>query len=123
MPASEFQSQSNGQTSKCSLLKTIMVPKNLKSLKEALPASKYDQPVKQDLPKFRRANSANQIRQDLPQVIESPKAGNLQQQHLKYALMKRPSQERGREASSERDVRPMPRMERNNSVDYIRKRV
>lgn len=100
-----------------------MVPKNLKSLKEALPAAKYEQPVKQDLHKFRRANSANQIRQDLPQVIESPKAGNLHQQQLKYALMKRPSQERGREASSERDVRPMPRMERNNSVDYIRKRV
>jgi hypothetical protein len=43
-------------------------------------------------------------------------------QQLKYALVKRPSQER-REASSERDVRPMPRMERNNSVDYLRKRV
>jgi hypothetical protein len=71
-----------------------MVPKNLKSLKEALPASKYEQPIKQDLGKFRRANSANQLRQDLPQVIESPKAGiapNAQQ--LKYALMKRPSQE------------------------------
>lgn len=123
MPASEFQSQNNSQTSKCSLLKTIIVPKNLKSLKEALPAAKYDQPIKQDLQKFRRANSANQIRQDLPQVIESPKAGNPQQQ-LKYALMKRPSQERhSREASSEREVRPLPRMERNNSVDYIRKRV
>jgi hypothetical protein len=38
-----------------------MVPKNLKSLKEALPASKYDQPSSksQDLNKMRRANSAN----------------------------------------------------------------
>lgn len=60
MPASEIQNQNNSQTSKCNLLKTIMVPKNLKSLKEALPASKYDQPSKsQDLNKMRRANSAN----------------------------------------------------------------
>jgi hypothetical protein len=40
-----------------------MVPKNLKSLKEALPGSKYDQPIKQDLEKkFKRANSANNLR-------------------------------------------------------------
>lgn len=89
-PASDIQNHSNNQTSKASLLKTILVPKNLKSLKEALPAAKYDQPANDN--KFRRANSANNIRQDLPQVIESPKAG--QQQQLKYALVKRPSQER-----------------------------
>jgi alpha-D-ribose 1-methylphosphonate 5-triphosphate synthase subunit PhnL len=41
MPASEISMQNNSQTSKCSLLKTILVPKNLKSLKEALPGSKY----------------------------------------------------------------------------------
>lgn len=33
MSASEIQLQNNSQTSKCNLLKTIMVPKNLKSLK------------------------------------------------------------------------------------------
>jgi hypothetical protein len=70
-----------------------MVPKNLKSLKEALPASKYDQPVKELEPnKFRRANSANQLRSEIPQVIQSPKAVEGSQQ-LKYALMRRPSQE------------------------------
>jgi len=63
-PSSELQQQENGQTSKCSLLKTIMVPKNLRSLKEALPASKYDvNKLEQNNEiKFRRANSANNIR-------------------------------------------------------------
>jgi len=46
MPAGELQSQANSQTSKCNLLKTILVPKNLKSLKEHLPGSKYEQPNK-----------------------------------------------------------------------------
>jgi len=46
MASAEIQSQNNSQTSKCNLLKTIIVPKNLKSLKEALPGSKYDQPNK-----------------------------------------------------------------------------
>ena len=124
MPASEILSQNNSQTSKCSLLKTIMVPKNLKSLKEALPASKYDKPAKvPEVNKFRRANSANQLRSDLPQVIESPKGEHNPQ--IKYALMKRPSQEPKREMHSERQDQPRPvsRMERNNSLDYIRKRV
>ncbi len=89
-PASEILNQNNSQTSKCNLLKTIMVPKNLKSLKEALPAAKYDQPKSQDLNKFRRANSANQLRSDVPQVIQSPKVGE-NNPSLKYALMKRPS--------------------------------
>lgn len=33
MSANEVILQNNSQTSKCSLLKTILVPKNLKSLK------------------------------------------------------------------------------------------
>lgn len=32
-PTSDLYSQANSQTSKCNLLKTIMVPKNLRSLK------------------------------------------------------------------------------------------
>lgn len=66
----------NSQTSKACLLKTIIVPKNLKSLKEALPGSKYEQQNKpQPEGKFRRANSANNIRSEIPQVINSPKMG------------------------------------------------
>ena len=48
MPANEINLQNN-QKNKCSLLKTIIVPKNLKSLKEALPGSKYDQPKNLDM--------------------------------------------------------------------------
>jgi hypothetical protein len=75
MASTEIQSQNNSQTSKCNLLKTIIVPKNLKSLKEALPGSKYDQPSKSEEGdrKFKRANSANQLRLEIPQVISSPK--------------------------------------------------
>jgi hypothetical protein len=40
-----------------------MVPKNLRSLKEALPASNYDQQPKVDSDrKYKRANSANNLR-------------------------------------------------------------
>jgi NIMA (never in mitosis gene a)-related kinase len=42
MPSSEAYNQENNQTSKAALLKTILVPKNMKNLKEALPGSKYD---------------------------------------------------------------------------------
>ena len=48
MPINEISSQNNSQTSKACLLKTIIVPKNLKSLKEALPGSKYEGQKKVD---------------------------------------------------------------------------
>ena len=44
MSASDIQTQNSSQTSKACLLKTIIVPKNLKCLN--LPGSKYDQPNK-----------------------------------------------------------------------------
>ena len=42
MPASQTYNQENNQTSKAALLKTILVPKNMRNLKEALPGSKYE---------------------------------------------------------------------------------
>lgn len=50
MSANEVNTQNNSQTSKACLLKTIMVPKNLKSLKEALPGSKYENQQKKPEP-------------------------------------------------------------------------
>ena len=72
-PTTEAIQQNNSQTSKASLLKTIIVPKNLKGLKGALPGAKYEGEKKEeparDQVKFRRANSANQLRCDVPQVL------------------------------------------------------
>ncbi len=124
LPASDISGQNN-QTSKACLLKTIIVPKNLRGLKEALPGSKYEQQIKPEPEgKFRRANSANNIREQIPQVISSPK---MAQNHelLRYGFIRRPSQDSKREMNSERQDVPkvIPRIHRNNSVDYIRKRI
>jgi hypothetical protein len=43
MPSSEAYNQENNQTSKAALLKTILVPKNMRQLKEALPGSNYEE--------------------------------------------------------------------------------
>lgn len=93
-------------------MKTIIVPKNLKGLKDALPGSKYEHQNKPEAEgKFRRANSANNLRNDIPQVINSPKMGQQQQELYKYAFMRRQSQEQKQELHSERqEGRGVPRM-------------
>ena len=129
VPVSDINSQNNSQTSKACLLKTIIVPKNLKSLKEALPGSKYEGQPKKPEPegKFRRANSANNIRPDIPQVISSPKMGENRSELIKYGLNRPYPIPKKSEPYSERldkpEIRVIPKMERNNSVDYIRRRV
>ena len=64
MPSSEAYNQENNQTSKAALLKTILVPKNMKQLKEALPGSKYENDSSSIERKYRRANSAQNLRRN-----------------------------------------------------------
>ena len=80
MPPSEAYNQENNQTSKAALLKTILVPKNMRQLKEALPSSNYDEDKNVER-KYRRVNSAQNLRGNvkvnvIPSVINSPKMGN-----------------------------------------------
>ena len=91
MPTSEAYNQENNQTSKTALLKTILVPKNMRNLKEALPGSKYDNDNSLDR-KYRRVNSAQNLRGNPISSVLSPKAGqDINKYNLKYALMRRPS--------------------------------
>lgn len=80
----------NDQTKKANLINTILCPRNLKSLKMALPGAKYEEspqkivrPSSMDGPRqnsSRRAISArNNIEKpvinEIPRVINSPKMG------------------------------------------------
>jgi hypothetical protein len=81
-------------------LKTILVPKNMRHLKEALPGSKYDNDDKSIDRKYRRVNSAQNLRNNInvvnnviPSVLNSPKVGDQNKYNLNYHLLRRPSQQ------------------------------
>lgn len=63
----------------------------MRHLKEALPGSNYNDEKSLER-KYRRVNSAQNLRNVIPTVISTPKAGDDPSKYnLKYALMKRPS--------------------------------
>lgn len=69
-----------------------MCPRNLKGLKNALPAAKYEnseEKQKVEEKKFGRVNSARSLgRPESKQIISTPKVNEAKE--IKYAFMKRP---------------------------------
>ena len=91
------------ETKKANLINTILCPRNLKSLKSALPGAKYQNSPRNksransmEVRPQRRINSSNNLHkpQEIPRILNSPKVGDVKPGQIKYSVMRRPSSER-----------------------------
>lgn len=90
MPSSERFTVEEGQKNKSNLINTILCPRNLRSLKQALPGSKYESsPAKIAEPVRSKSVDVSEAQPkkisyrnverpiDIPRVINSPKVGEI----------------------------------------------
>ena len=97
MPSSEMVALDYDQTKKANLIKTILCPRNLRSLKMALPGAKYDESQKKRPISMEGARGIKRSVSAKNNLVSphlySPKGG-LVGREIKYAIQRKPSSDK-----------------------------